>query len=63
MTNVQRKTTVHHWATNANFCSFLLIATCYHKRDIFYLKNWKKTAYSNFYGLSLIALIGYRGES
>ena len=26
--------------------------TYYHKWVIFYFKNWKKTAYSNFYGLS-----------
>ena len=29
----------------------------------FYLKNWEKTAYSDFYGLSLIALIGYWREN
>ena len=41
-----------------------LMGNCYHKRWIFfYLKNWEKTAYSNFYGLSLIALIGYGRES
>ena len=36
-----------------------LMGNCYHKRWIFfYLKNWE-----NFYGLSLIALVGYRRES
>ena len=57
---IKRKTTMHHWATTGNFRSFLLMGNCYHKRNIFYLKNWEKMAYSNFYGLSLKALIGYR---
>ena len=47
ITRFQRKTTIHHWATIANFINFLLMCTYYHKRDIFYLKNWEKRAYSN----------------
>ena len=30
---------MHHWATTGNFCSFLLMGNCYHKRDIFLLEK------------------------
>lgn len=36
----------------------LLMCTCYHK-IYFLLNNWEKMAYSNFCGLSLVALISY----
>ena len=50
---------MHHWATTRNFCSFLLMGNCYRKRDIFLRE---KLAYSNFCGLSLIALTSYWRE-
>ena len=59
----QQRETMHHWATTGNFLSFFLMGNYYHKRHLFYLENWEQTAYNSFYGLSLIALIGYRREN
>ena len=46
----QRKTTMHHWATIANFRIFLLLCTCYHKRGTLTWKTGRKQRTGNSTG-------------